>query len=194
MNAKTKTAASVLAIILGMIMLAYASVPLYKIFCQVTGFGGTPGLAIDLPTKVLDREITVRFNADVDKKLRWEFQPLQTDLTLRIGEVGVAFFVVRNLTHLPLVGMATYNVTPLKVGNHFNKVECFCFTDQIVAAGQERVMPVTFFISPDLADDSLLNDIKTVTLSYTFFPSEHQVSKYTGFSKTRALHRGEFYQ
>jgi cytochrome c oxidase assembly protein subunit 11 len=176
---------SLIAVVAGMIMLAYASVPLYKLFCQVTGYGGTPQLAYEAADKILDRKITIRFNADINPNLPWTFKPLQKDLTLRIGETGVAFYMAENVSEQQMVGMATYNVTPLKAGQYFNKIECFCFTDQYIPPGVRMNMPVTFFIHPDLADDRNLKEVKTITLSYTFFPTKNQDIN----DRERGLHR-----
>lgn len=163
---------SLLFLFSGMVMLTFASVPLYKIFCTVTGYGGTTQTAVLPSTEVLDREINIRFNADVDPTLPWAFKPEQLELKLHIGETGVAYYKVQNLTNEPLVGIATYNVTPLKVGKYFNKIECFCFADQYIAPGETKNMPVTFFISPDLDRDRHMKEIDTITLSYTFFSSK----------------------
>lgn len=163
---------SLLLLFSGMVMLTYASVPLYKIFCQVTGFGGTTQTAVLPSAVVLDREINVRFNSDIDPNLAWAFKPQQLELKLHIGETGVAYYKVQNLTNEPLVGIATYNVTPLKAGKYFTKIECFCFTDQYIAPGETKNMPVTFFISPDLDRDRHMKEIETITLSYTFFQSK----------------------
>jgi cytochrome c oxidase assembly protein subunit 11 len=163
---------SLLLLFSGMVMLTFASVPLYQIFCKVTGYGGTTQTAILPSTVVLDREINIRFNSDVDPNLPWAFKPQQLELKLHIGETGVAYYKVQNLTNEPLVGIATYNVTPLKAGKYFNKIECFCFTDQYIAPGETKNMPVTFFISPDLDRDRHMKEIETITLSYTFFSSK----------------------
>lgn len=152
-----------------MTALAFASVPLYRIFCQKTGYGGTPQLVYQNATKLSDRQITVRFNANVQKDLPWEFRPLQNEITVYAGETGLAFYQVTNTSKEPLVGIATYNVTPEKAGLYFNKIECFCFEEQTLPPGQTVDMPVQFFIHPDLDEDKNLKDVQTVTLSYTFF-------------------------
>lgn len=163
---------SLLGLFFGMVMLSFASVPLYKIFCQVTGYGGTTQEAVKAPSIVLERSLDIRFNADVDPQLQWVFQPQQLQLKLHVGETGVAYYKVRNQTDQPLVGIATYNVTPLKAGKYFTKIECFCFTDQYIAPGETKNMPVTFFINPDIDKDRHMKDVETITLSYTFFPSK----------------------
>ncbi len=151
--------------------LAFASVPLYRLFCQVTGYGGTTQVAETAPGQVFERRITVRFNADVNPKLPWHFQPLERAVTLRVGEPGLAFYRAVNLTDRPVSGTATYNVTPLKAGQYFNKTQCFCFDEQRLEAGEAVEMGVSFFIDPAILEDRNLDDVTTVTLSYTFFRS-----------------------
>lgn len=154
-----------------MVGMSYASVPLYRLFCQVTGFGGTTQVASVAPDEILDRTITVRFNADIAPGLAWSFEPVQRDMTVRIGETALAFYRARNLTDRPLTGMATFNVTPDKTGQYFNKIACFCFDQQTLEPGQVVDMPVSFFVDPKLARDRALNDVAHITLSYTFFPA-----------------------
>jgi cytochrome c oxidase assembly protein subunit 11 len=151
--------------------LAFASVPLYRLFCQVTGYGGTTQVAETAPGQVFERRITVRFNADVNPKLPWHFQPLERAVTLRVGEPGLAFYRAVNLTDQPVRGTATFNVTPLKAGQYFNKTQCFCFDEQRLEAGEAVEMGVSFFIDPAILEDRNLDDVTTVTLSYTFFRS-----------------------
>lgn len=171
------TAIVALCVSAGMVGAAYAAVPLYKIFCQVTGYGGTTQVASAAPEKVLDRRIVVRFNADVDKALPWAFRPEQKQVTLKVGEQALAFFRARNDSGKPVVGTASFNVTPDKAGQYFNKVQCFCFTEQRLEPGQEVDMPVTFFIDPAIADDPNLDEVKTITLSYTFFRLEPEPAR-----------------
>ena len=156
----------------GMVGAAYAAVPLYEVFCQVTGFGGTTQTAEAAPAVTLDRKITVRFNADVGKALPWRFAPAQDWVKLKIGEQALAFYRAKNLSGRTITGTAAFNVTPAKVGQYFNKIACFCFTEQELKAGAEVDMPVTFFIDPAIADDPNLNEVTTITLSYTFFETE----------------------
>jgi len=156
----------------GMVGAAYAAVPLYEVFCQVTGFGGTTQTAEAAPAVTLDRKITVRFNADVGKALPWRFAPAQDRVELKIGEQALAFYRAKNLSGRTITGTAAFNVTPAKVGQYFNKIACFCFTEQELKAGAEVDMPVTFFIDPAIADDPNLNEVTTITLSYTFFETE----------------------
>jgi cytochrome c oxidase assembly protein subunit 11 len=152
-----------------MLAMAYASVPLYRLFCQKTGYGGTTQVAKTQSTKVVEREITVRFNADTHRNLPWHFRPLQTQIKVKIGENALAFYESQNWSDQPICGMATYNVTPDKAGIYFNKISCFCFEEQVLSPQQRVDMPVQFFIDPDFDNDPDLKDVKTITLSYTFF-------------------------
>lgn len=172
----TIVAASCVAGVVGMIGLAYASVPLYRIFCQVTGYGGTTQVAESASTKVLERTITVRFDANTSRGLAWKFKPVQKQITLKIGENGLAFFEATNLTARKIAGTATFNVTPQAVGSYFNKTACFCFTEQVLKPGERVDMPVAFFIDPAIVDDPNLKTVDTITLSYTFFPLRKSAS------------------
>lgn len=157
------------AVVFGMVGLAYASVPLYTLFCQITGFGGTTMRADAAPGAVGERVITVRFNADVNPGLPWAFRPVERSLTVRLGEMSLASYRAENRGETATVGTASYNVTPDKVGRYFNKIECFCFTEQVLEPGRVMDMPVAFFVDPALADDPAMADISTITLSYSFF-------------------------
>lgn len=158
------------AVIAGMLALSYASVPLYRLICQKTGFGGTPQKAILTSDKIVqDHEITVQFVANVHRDLPWEFRPVQHEIKLKIGENGLAYYFARNKSAMPIIGMATYNVSPDKAGIYFNKVQCFCFEQQLLKPGQGMEMPVLFFVDPEFAKDPNTKDLKTITLSYTFF-------------------------
>ena len=156
----------------GMVGASYAAVPLYEIFCQVTGYGGTTQVAKKAPDQVLKRKITIRFNADIDKALQWKFAAAQDKIEVRVGENALAFYRARNFSDRAIVGTATFNVTPLKAGQYFNKIECFCFTEQRLEPGREVDMPVSFFVDPAIAEDPNLNDVKAITLSYTFYQTE----------------------
>lgn len=175
-NASRRIAMLCVAVVAGMIGLSYASVPLYRIFCQMTGFGGTTNKAEAAPEQVLVRQMTIRFDASVARSLAWEFAPAQGPQKLKVGEVGLAFFRAKNLSDKPLSGTASFNVTPAKAGVYFSKIECFCFTEQHLAAGQEIDMPVQYFIDPSIADDENMRDVKTITLSYTFHPTHPKVA------------------
>lgn len=155
-----------------MVALSFASVPLYRVFCQVTGFGGTTQVASIAPEAILDREITVRFDANISSELPWEFVPEQVSQTLRIGETGLAFFVSESLVDQASTGMASFNVTPPDAGRYFNKIECFCFTEQTLEAGERVRMPVYYYVDPAIAEVERFNDLGTITLSYTFFPGQ----------------------
>ncbi len=157
---------SVVALMFGV---AFASVPLYNLFCRVTGFGGTTQVAEDQSSQVIDRWITVRFNADIDKDLPWKFKPDQKEVMVRVGENSLVSFSAENLTNESIKGMAVYNVTPDKVGPYFYKIACFCFDEQTLEPRQKVHMPVSFYIDPDIITDDNLDEVKTITLSYTFF-------------------------
>ena len=157
------------AVVAGMVALSFASVPLYRAFCQVTGWGGTTMRAEKPADRVLERTITIRFDATVGQGLPWTFKPEQVSQTLHVGETGLAFYAAQNLTDRPITGRATFNVQPAKAGQYFNKIDCFCFTEQTLKPGEAVSMPVTYFIDPAIADDRGLDDVQTITLSYTFF-------------------------
>jgi cytochrome c oxidase assembly protein subunit 11 len=152
---------------------SYAAVPLYRIFCQVTGFGGTTNVAEKPSERISDRVITVRFDATVND-LPWAFQPVQRSIRTHVGQNTLAFYRAENTGSVPVTGTATFNVTPLKAGQYFSKIECFCFTEQHLAAGQSVEMPVSFFVDPAIEDDRNLDDVTTITLSYTFYPVEEE--------------------
>ena len=170
------TALGLFAVVAGMVGLAFASEPLYRLFCQVTGYGGTIQVANTVPLneEVLDRVVTVRFDANVNSKLPWQFKPVQREIKVRVGEQALAFFEVTNGSNKTIVGTASFNVTPYKAAVHFNKIDCFCFTEQVLRPGQTVQMPVTFFVDPELAKDKNTGDVRTMTLSYTFFQDEDQ--------------------
>ncbi len=165
------TALLLAGLVLGMAGLAFASVPLYSLFCQVTGYGGTSRVATaaPAPTEVLDRVITVQFNADTARGMPWRFAPLQRQVRLRLGEESLAFYRAHNPSPHSITGSATFNVTPHIAGPYFNKIECFCFTEQTQDAGQSADMPVSFFIDPEIVNERDLDGVDTITLSYTFF-------------------------
>lgn len=163
-------ALSMAGLALGMVGMSYAAVPLYQIFCQVTGYGGTTQRAETTPDTILDRKITVRFDANVGHGMGWNFKPVQRTLELKIGETALAFYEAKNLTNAKLTGTATFNVSPEAAGRYFNKIECFCFTEQTLEAGERADMPVTFFVDPEIIHDVESKNIREITLSYTFFP------------------------
>ena len=157
----------------GMLLLSYASVPLYRIFCQVTGYGGTPSRTASISAQeVLPAEslpaLTVRFNADIARDLAWDFAPEERSMSVQVGEPYMAWYTAKNRSDKGVVGQATFNVTPAKVGKYFHKVQCFCFNEQPLRAGESARMDVQFFIDPQLLSDPDTKEVRTITLSYTF--------------------------
>lgn len=174
--AKTRTntviAGACVAFFVGMVGMAYAAVPFYKLFCQVTGYGGTTQRAEQqYAGKVLDRDITIRFDANTSG-LPWEFEPVARSVTVKIGETARVYYKAANKFPTATTGRATFNVTPDLAGAYFNKVECFCFTNQTLKPGETVDMPIVFYVDPDIVNVPELKDIKTITLSYTMFPVE----------------------
>ena len=169
----TLVSVGLIAVVVGMTGLSFAAVPLYRLFCQVTGFGGTTQSAPAAPGAVGRRVITVQFNADVSPALPWRFQPVQRKVELRVGERSLAHYRAENLSNTPLTGVTTFNVTPFKAGVYFKKIECFCFTEQRLAPRESVEMPVTFFIDPGIVNDRNLDDVTVITLSYTFFRAKY---------------------
>ena len=150
--------------------LSFAAVPLYRWFCQVTGFGGTTMRAERAPERIGDLQVTVRFNADIGgNDLPWRFEALERKVVLRVGEERLSFYRATNVGNVSVVGTATYNVTPHKAAPYFHKLACFCFTEQELAPGESMDMPVSFFVDPAIADDPKMRGVDTITLSYTFF-------------------------
>jgi cytochrome c oxidase assembly protein subunit 11 len=174
-NRNRMTAVILFALVAAMVGLSFAADPLYRIFCKVTGYAGTTRVAVAAPTsKIIDQMITVRFDANVNKSLPWRFKPVQNKIKVRLGEQALAFYEATNVSDQPIVGTAVFNVAPFKVGEYFNKIECFCFTEQLLKPGQTLQMPVTFFVDPSIVEDRNSLDVRTITLSYTFFASEDQ--------------------
>ena len=166
-----RTAALAALLVAAMVGLAFASVPLYRMFCQVTGFGGTTMRATaDAAPGPVGRMISVRFDANVAPGLGWEFRPVDATRRVAIGARNIALYSARNLSDRPVVGSATFNVTPSQAGRYFTKIQCFCFTEQRLAPGQDVRMPVVFFVDPAILDDPDARDISEITLSYTFYP------------------------
>ena len=164
-----KKTAAVLALVAAlMLSLSFAAVPFYDWFCRVTGYGGTTGVAAVAPDVILDRTIKVRFDASREAGMPWEFKASQVEMTLRIGENGLAFYEAYNPTDKPIAGTASYNVMPDQAGLYFIKIQCFCFTEQILQPGERIVMPVSFFVDPAIMDHEEASQIKEITLSYTF--------------------------
>lgn len=157
-------------VVVGMIGLSYASVPLYRIFCQVTGFAGTPRIAVAASDTVSAETMEVRFDANVGQGLPWEFGPERVSMKVRLGENTVAHYRAHNTSSVPVVGTATFNVTPDQIGSFFNKIACFCFTEQRLEPGESVEMPVSFFIDPAIVNDLDGAKVRNITLSYTFYP------------------------
>jgi cytochrome c oxidase assembly protein subunit 11 len=166
----TRVAVMAAGLVASMIGLSYASVPLYRLFCQVTGFGGTTQVAEAAPEKASTELITIRFDANIDRTLGWNFHPKQNTMTVKIGESSMAYYVSSNPGSAPSTGSAVFNVTPVEAGIYFNKIECFCFTEQTLKAGESVEMPVQFFVDPAILDDPDARSISEITLSYTFYP------------------------
>jgi cytochrome c oxidase assembly protein subunit 11 len=170
-RANRRVAFTAAGVALAMIGLAYASVPLYRLFCQVTGFGGTTQRADAAPAGVSDRAIAVRFDANVSSELGWAFGPTEKEITVKLGEARTTAYRATNLAARESVGTAVFNVTPPGAGIYFNKIECFCFTEQTLKGRESADMSVEFFVDPDLANDPDLADLKVITLSYTMYPA-----------------------
>jgi cytochrome c oxidase assembly protein subunit 11 len=153
-----------------MVGLAYASVPFYDWFCRATGFGGRPQIATSAPQGVGARTVSVRFDANVAGGLPWRFEPEQNSIDVKLGEVVTVNFLATNLSARETLGQAAYNVAPGTTGSYFQKINCFCFTEQRLAPGEKREMPVVFYVDPSLAKDAELDDLNTITLSYSFYP------------------------
>jgi cytochrome c oxidase assembly protein subunit 11 len=171
-------------IILGMVGLTAASVPLYRLFCQVTGYGGTTQVASEGLPDVQEQTIRVRFDASIGDDLPWRFQPATREIEVRIGEENLAFYQAANLADQPIVGNATFNVTPHKAGPYFSKIACFCFTEQTLQPGEQVDMPVSFYVDPGILDDDSTRNLKTITLSYTFFMLEDETKALTASPTT----------
>src|ERR1700731_3111035 len=170
MNRRNGTTVALLAaVVCGMVGLSFASVPLYRLFCQATGFGGTTQRAIAAPGAVGDTLVTVRFDATTAPELGWDFHPLESAVRIHPGEQREVFFRAVNRTSETVTGTATFNVTPTKTGIYFDKLQCFCFNEQQLRPGESRDMGVVFFVDPDLLTDPSTSDVRTITLSYTMF-------------------------
>ena len=167
-----KTVVKLLSVVVVMGALAWAAVPAYNMFCKVTGFGGVTGVADQASDTILDRTVKIRFDASKDRDFPWEFKSVQTQMTLRIGETGLAFFEAYNPTDRVIAGQASYNVTPYSAGGYFDKIACFCFTLQVLQPGERVQMPVTFFVDPDIVNDREAKYVHTITLSYTFHETD----------------------
>jgi len=165
---------AVACLVVGMVGVSFAAVPLYDLFCRVTGYGGTTQRAETAPQTAVARDFTVRFDSNTAQGITWDFAPAQRTTTAQVGVEQLAFYRATNTGDAPVVGTATFNVTPHKAGQYFMKMECFCFTEQVLAPGQSIDMPVQFYLDPALMDDVKMDDVTTVTLSYTFYPAPDQ--------------------
>jgi cytochrome c oxidase assembly protein subunit 11 len=169
-NGTRRTAMIAVLIALAMLGLGFASVPLYRLFCQVTGFDGTPRIAAGPSTTVLDQTVTIRFDGNVTPGLPWHFEPVQNTMQVKIGENNLAFFRATNTSDQPVRGTAIYNVFPEIAAVYFNKVQCFCFTEQLLQPGETMEFPVSFFVDPQIVNDRDARAVTHITLSYTFNP------------------------
>ena len=187
-NGNRRVAIMAIAGGLAMLGLTYASVPLYTIFCKATGYGGTPRRADAAPAKAGDRVLTIRFDANTAGSLGWNFHPEQPSIKVKVGEQTMATFAATNLSQRRITGTAVYNVVPESAAAYFNKIQCFCFTEQTLNAGESAELPVVFFVDPAIADDPDTKSITEITLSYTFYPVENPKTvsqvQVTGAAKT----------
>jgi len=172
MTGKRRTVVSLVAVVVTMGGLAWAAVPLYDWFCRVTGYGGETNTADSGSAEVLEQTITVRFDASTERDMPWEFKPVDREMTLRIGETGLAFYEAHNPTDRPVAGTASYNVAPFSAGAFFTKIDCFCFEMQVLEPGERVQMPVTFYVDPDIVTDREGRFVHTITLSYTFYETD----------------------
>ncbi len=169
MDRNTKTVTRLVGVVIVMGALAWAAVPFYDWFCRVTGFGGVPSVAQSGSESILEDTITIRFDASKDRDMPWDFKPMQREMELRIGETGLAFYEAHNPTSRPVAGQASYNVAPFEAGGFFTKIDCFCFTEQVLQPGERVEMPVTFYVDPEIVTDRDAKFTHTITLSYTFY-------------------------
>lgn len=180
MDKQQKTVVQLVGVVVLMGGLAWASVPFYDWFCRVTGFGGVTGVAEAGSDNILDETIKVRFDGSKERGMPWEFKPMQREMEIRIGETGLAFYEAYNPTDHPIAGQASYNVTPYEAGGFFTKIDCFCFTEQVLQPGERVEMPVTFYVDPEIVDDREGQYVHQITLSYTFYeidlPEEAQAA------------------
>jgi cytochrome c oxidase assembly protein subunit 11 len=169
MTPQVKTGALLGGVAALMLSLSYAAVPFYSWFCAVTGYGGTTSVAEAASDKILDRTILIRFDGSKDPGLEWEFHPAAPNMTVRIGETALAFYEAYTPPDGVIAGQASYNVAPDLAGGYFTKIECFCFTEQVLQPGERVLMPVSFYVDPSIVDDPETKDMAEITLSYTFF-------------------------
>jgi cytochrome c oxidase assembly protein subunit 11 len=171
-NANRRVVIACSAFVASMLGVSYAAVPLYQLFCQVTGYGGTTQRTEQLSDTILDRTVKVRFDANTASGLPWDFKPVQREIEVRIGETVLVNYTATNTADISTTGQATFNVTPMAAGAYFNKVQCFCFTETELKPGESMEMPVLFFVDPAIVEAAETQNIEAITLSYTFFPHE----------------------
>ncbi|WP_416876772.1 cytochrome c oxidase assembly protein [Litorimonas sp.] len=172
MNSNKKTLLILIAVGFGMLALGMSSSKIYNTFCKITGYGGTTQQAEENLSEVIDRKVTIKFDSNVADNLPWVFKPQQKEMDVQLGQSGLAYYTVKNTGTEPIIGVANFNVTPIKAGPFFVKTDCFCFTEQRVEPGEELPLPVLFFIDPQLDEDKRMDEVKEITLSYTFFESD----------------------
>lgn len=168
LQGKNRTLVQLIGVVVTMGSLSFAAVPFYDWFCRVTGYGGTPQVAEAAPDVILDQAVKVRFDASVEQGMPWSFKPVERSMQIRIGETGLAFYEAHNPTDRVIAGTASFNVFPDTAGGYFTKIECFCFTEQVLQPGETVQMPVTFFVDPTIVDDPDAKFVREITLSYTF--------------------------
>jgi cytochrome c oxidase assembly protein subunit 11 len=164
-----RTVVQLVTVVVVMGALSWASVPFYSWFCKVTGFGGVTNVVETASDVILDRDMMIRFDGTTDPSLPWSFKPVQREMTVKIGQTALAYYEATNTSNRPVAGQATYNVVPYEAGGFFDKIECFCFTEQVLQPGETVMMPVSFFVDPAIVDDRDAKYVHTITLSYTFF-------------------------
>jgi cytochrome c oxidase assembly protein subunit 11 len=174
---------AVVVVVVGMVGMSFAAIPLYRLFCSVTGYGGTPSIGPAVAPGSSGQSIRVRFNADINPGLPWRFAPDQLEVRLNLGDEQVAFYHATNRSNRPVTGMALYNVTPEKVGKYFHKTACFCFNQQTLSANQTMEFPVSFWVDPAIRSDPNTADVKEITLSYTFYRSLEDAEKSGALAK-----------
>lgn len=172
-----------------MVGAAFAAVPLYDLFCRVTGYAGTTQVATKAPEHAGERVVTIRFNGDVARGMPWQFRPEQIEMKVKVGEEHLAFYRAKNTTDRPITGTATFNVQPDQAGIYFQKIACFCFTEQTLEPGQSVDMPVSFFVDPAFAEDPKMARVNTITLSYTFFEAPERPTRVSAAPEPRASDR-----
>lgn len=172
-SANKRVVLSLVAVVAFMGAMGIAAVPFYNWFCAVTGYGGTTAVAsADATNEILEQKMNIRFDASLERDMEWTFKPVQRQMEIRIGEVGMAFYEAHNPTDRVIAGAASYNVTPFTAGEYFTKIDCFCFTEQILQPGETVQMPVTFYVDPEIVNDRDGKYVKSITLSYTFYETE----------------------